>query len=101
MPITNKWSKWNLPIQTATLYQVQGQQKINGQILVMGRTPFYRTSIELEHHFSNIERTLTCSSIGDQTQTLYRPGHPNVKFQNNLMIKNTQFLSNFSKTLKD
>ena len=32
MPITSKWSKWNLPIQTATLYQVQGQQKINGQI---------------------------------------------------------------------
>ena len=25
----------------------------------MGRTPFYRTSIELEHHFSNIERTRT------------------------------------------
>ena len=27
--------------------------------LVMGRTPFYRTSIELEHHFLNIERTQT------------------------------------------
>ena len=35
----------------------------------MGRTPFYRTSIELEHHFSNIERTRTCSSIGDRTRT--------------------------------
>ena len=35
----------------------------------MGRTPFYRTSIELENHFSNIERTRTCSSIGDRTRT--------------------------------
>ena len=25
-------------------------------VLVMGRTPFYRTMNELEHHFSNIER---------------------------------------------
>ena len=24
---------------------------------------------ELEHHFSNIERTRTCSSIDDRTQT--------------------------------
>ena len=40
-------------------------------IVVMGRTPFYRTSNELEHHFSNIERTRTCSCIGDRTRTLY------------------------------
>ena len=37
----------------------------------MGRSPFYRTSNELEHHFSNIERTRTCSSIGDRTQIPY------------------------------
>ena len=40
-------------------------------VLVMGRTPFYRTLNELEHHFSNIERTRTCSSIGDRTRTPY------------------------------
>ena len=40
-------------------------------ILVMGRTPFYRTSNKLEHHFSNIERTQTCSYIGDRTKTPY------------------------------
>ena len=40
-------------------------------LLVMGRTPFYRTSIELEHHFSNIERTRTCSFVGDRTRTPY------------------------------
>ena len=37
------------------------------QCLVMGRTAFFRTSIKLEHHFSNIERTRMCSSIGDRT----------------------------------
>ena len=42
-----------------------------GYSLVMCRTPFYRTSIELEHHFSNIERTQTCSSIGNRTWTPY------------------------------
>ena len=36
---------------------------------MMSRTPFYQTLNELEHHFSNIERTQTCSSIGDRTQT--------------------------------
>ena len=35
----------------------------------MGRTPFYRTSIELEHFFSNIEWTRTCSFVGDRTRT--------------------------------
>ena len=35
----------------------------------MGRTPFCRTSNELEHHFSNIKRTQTCSSIDDRTRT--------------------------------
>ena len=40
-------------------------------LLVMGRTPFYRTSIELEHHFSNIERTRTCSFFDDRTRTPY------------------------------
>ena len=37
----------------------------------MGQTPYYRTSNELEHHFSNIEWTRTCSSIGDRTGTPY------------------------------
>ena len=37
----------------------------------MGRTPFYRTLNELEHHFLNIERTRMCSSIGDWTRTPY------------------------------
>ena len=35
----------------------------------MGQTPFYRASNELEHHFSNIERTRICSSINDRTPT--------------------------------
>ena len=39
--------------------------------LVMGRTPFYRISIELEHHFSNIQRIPTCSFVGDRTRTPY------------------------------
>ena len=37
----------------------------------MGRPPFHRTSNKLEHHFSNIEQTRTCSSIGDWTGTPY------------------------------
>ena len=36
---------------------------------MMGRTPFHQTLNELEHHFSNIERTPTCSSIGNRTPT--------------------------------
>ena len=44
---------------------------LSSQVVVMGRTPFYRTLFELKHHFSHIERTRTCSSIGDQTQTPY------------------------------
>ena len=40
-------------------------------LVVMGLTPFYRTSIELEHHFSNIERTRTCSFVDDRTRTPY------------------------------
>ena len=37
--------------------------------LVMGRTQFYRTSDELEHHFLNVEITWVCSSIYDRTWT--------------------------------
>ena len=37
----------------------------------MGRTPFYRTLNELEHHFSNIKQTRTCSSYGYRTRTPY------------------------------
>ena len=40
-------------------------------MIVMGPTPFNRTLNELEHHFSTIEPTRTCSSIGDRTQTSY------------------------------
>ena len=43
--------------------------KCNQKSLVMGRTPFYQTSNELEHHFLNIERTQACSSIRDRTQS--------------------------------
>ena len=43
--------------------------RLNCKILVMGRTPFYQTSNELKHHFSNIERTQMCSSIDDRTRT--------------------------------
>ena len=32
---------------------------------MMGRTPFHQTLNELEHHFSNIERTPTCSYISN------------------------------------
>ena len=32
----------------------------NLKIVVMYQTPFYRTSNELEHRFSNIEHTRTC-----------------------------------------
>ena len=37
----------------------------------MDQKPFYQTSSKLKHHFLNIKRTQTCSSIGDQTQTPY------------------------------
>ena len=37
--------------------------------VVVGRTRFYWTSNKLEHHFLNVERIRTCSSIGDQTRT--------------------------------
>ena len=37
--------------------------------LLMGRTPFYWTLIELKHLFSNIEQTRRCSSIDDRTRT--------------------------------
>ena len=39
--------------------------------VVVGRTRFYWTSNKLEHHFLNVERIRTCSSIGDQTWTPY------------------------------
>ena len=39
--------------------------------IVMGRTPFCRTSNKLVHDFSNIEGTQTCLSIGNQTRTPY------------------------------
>ena len=42
------------------------------EILVMCRTPFYRTLNGLEHQFSNIERTQTCSSFESRTSNRYR-----------------------------
>ena len=57
--------------------------------LVMGRTPFYRTSNELEHHFrtsnelehhfSNIEQTRTYSSENSRTSNKYQM---NFKYSN-------------------
>ena len=41
------------------------------QLAMMDRTPFYRTSNEFEHHFLNIKRSRTCSSIDDRTRTSY------------------------------
>ena len=38
-------------------------------LLVMGRTPFYRTLNRLEHHFLHIKQTQTCSPIGDRART--------------------------------
>ena len=38
---------------------------------VLDQTPFYRISNVLEHHFLNIKRTRTCSSISDRTWTRY------------------------------
>ena len=35
---------------------------------MMGRIPFYRTTIELEHHFLNIKQNRTCSSNDDRTR---------------------------------
>ena len=35
----------------------------------MGWTPYYRASNELQHHFSNIEQTWTCSSSGNWIRT--------------------------------
>ena len=58
---------WKLPNHHRTAFVPNNWVRA----LVMGRTPFYRTSIELEHHFLNIERTQTCSSIGDRTRTPY------------------------------
>ena len=51
--------------------KVENVNQIHLKLIVMCQTPFYRTSNELKHHFSNIERTRTCSSIGDQTRTPY------------------------------
>ena len=47
--------------------------------IVMGRTPFYRTSNGLEHHFSNIERTRTCSSENSRTSNRLRTFYLNKK----------------------
>ena len=43
----------------------------------MGQTLFYQTPNKLEHHFSNIKQTRTCSTIGDRNRT------PNFWFHTN------------------
>ena len=62
----------------ATHHQIS-KGACDGQFVVMGRTPFYRTSNELEHHFSNIKQTQTCLYIDDRTWTpefwLWMNGH--------------------------
>ena len=65
--------------------------------LVMGRTPFYRTSIELEHHFLNIERTWLCSSIGNRTRTRYFGLRMN-KHRTSTLIGLSLDLQNYSST---
>ena len=66
--------------------------------LVMGRTPFYRTSIELEHHFSNIERTRTCSSIGDRTRKPYFWLRTNEHWTSNLIGLSSKLLIELTPT---
>ena len=64
-------------------------------VLVMGRTPFYRTLNKLEHHFSNIKRTRQCSSNNDQTRTPEFWLRTN-RHRTDLNIKQTQTCSSFS-----
>ena len=52
-------SLWWYHVTILTSITLAGEHKY---WLVMGRTPFYWTLIELEHHFLNIEQTRTCSS---------------------------------------
>ena len=60
--------------------------------MVMGQTPFYRTLNQLEHHFSNIEQTRICSSIGDRTRTPYF-GFERTKIESNRAF--TRFIKFF------
>ena len=61
-------SKTFCPLLISSFVQVW---MMDNYFLVMGRTPFYWTSIELEHHFSKIEWTRTCSFVNDRTRTPY------------------------------
>ena len=42
------------------------------ELVVMDQTSSYQTLNELEHHFSNIERTRTCSLIISRTSIEHR-----------------------------
>ena len=44
---------------------IKYQKIISKKNIVMGRTLFYWTSNELKHHLSNIQRTQTCSLVGE------------------------------------
>ena len=62
--------------QVMNAFQFEVESLLNSifscDILEMGQTPlFHRTPNKLKHHFSNIKRTSTWSSIGDQTRTPY------------------------------
>ena len=80
MPILGKCRLFCCSLGNVILasFKQMGNQFVNNfqldniKSLVMCRTPFYRTSIELEHHFSNIERTRTCSLIISRTSIEHR-----------------------------
>ena len=60
---------------------------------MIDRTPFYRTSHELKHHFSNIQQTWTCSSI-------LVIEHPIFSFERtNINIKHNRAFTWFTKLL--
>ena len=44
------------------------------KLLVIGQTPFYRTSNKLEHHFSNIERTFRVRDFTQSTLSTTKYG---------------------------
>ena len=54
------------------VHRTTNQRRHCGKMIVMCRTPFYRTLNGLEHQFSNIERTRTCSSFESRTSNGHR-----------------------------
>ena len=64
--------------------------------LVIRRTPFYRTSNEVEHYFSNIEQTWTNSSTGDRTLIAYFWLRTIEQWTSNLIGLSLDLLINYS-----